>query len=104
MEGRKNFRRKRTKKQRRKSSLALGEGDIIETISEIKTRRWMTKQLLNKHKGSCAICGESVQRKGDGPLRATMDHIIPLSKGGQDILSNLQLACRACNEKKGDTL
>jgi hypothetical protein len=32
----------------------------------------------------------------------TIDHIVPLSKGGSDDLSNLRLLCRKHNSKKGD--
>jgi hypothetical protein len=29
-----------------------------------------------------------------------VDHILPVSRGGPDVLSNLALACRACNLRK----
>ena len=34
----------------------------------------------------------------------TLDHIIPRAASGDNRLSNLIPACRACNEKKGDTV
>lgn len=37
----------------------------------------------------------------NGYERLTLDHIIPLSKGGGDEDSNLQTMCLACNMKKG---
>ena len=33
-------------------------------------------------------------------FQATIDHIIPLSKGGATILDNVLLACRRCNTRK----
>mmetsp|Transcript_2261 Transcript_2261/g.4801 ORF Transcript_2261/g.4801 Transcript_2261/m.4801 type:complete len:98 (+) Transcript_2261:89-382(+) len=32
---------------------------------------------------------------------ATADHVIPLSRGGPDLPSNLVISCRPCNMKKG---
>ena len=32
----------------------------------------------------------------------TLDHVVPASKGGAAEYANLVLACRACNERKGD--
>lgn len=34
----------------------------------------------------------------------TIDHVIPLSRGGTNELSNLRPACRQCNMAKGDRL
>lgn len=36
------------------------------------------------------------------PAQATIDHKIPLSKGGANRLKNMVLACRECNWEKGD--
>jgi hypothetical protein len=51
--------------------------------------------LLEKWGRTCAYCG-----KTDVPLE--VEHIVPKSRGGTDRVSNLTIACRACNLKKGD--
>jgi 5-methylcytosine-specific restriction endonuclease McrA len=35
---------------------------------------------------------------------ATIDHIIPLSRGGQDTIDNMQLAHDGCNQLKADSM
>lgn len=37
-------------------------------------------------------------------LQITVDHIVPVSKGGKWELKNLQTACRLCNKKKGNKI
>lgn len=37
-------------------------------------------------------------------IRFTIDHIIPLSVGGSDEIDNLALACRNCNERRGNRI
>ena len=34
------------------------------------------------------------------PMSASLDHIVPLSRGGTHTLDNVQLAHLACNERK----
>ena len=55
----------------------------------------------------CGICGKPVDKtlKSPHPMSATVDHIIPLDKGGHPSdLSNLQLAHRSCNRQKSNKL
>lgn len=51
------------------------------------------KYQLQEGFGECIYCGE----KGE----TTFDHLIPLSKGGRDTISNQVPACRSCNSSKG---
>ena len=65
------------------------------------------KQKILKTQTICGICGQPVDFSFTfpHPLSATVDHIIPVSKGGHpSALENLQLAHRACNRQKSNKL
>lgn len=47
----------------------------------------------------CAYCGEPRNLK-----HMTVDHVIPLSKGGTNDEENLRCACKMCNRIKNDML
>ena len=66
-------------------------------------------KVIKRDKGICQICGKPVDYdsrsengKGMGKLYPTIDHIIPLSKGGAHTWENVQLAHLMCNSLKGD--
>jgi 5-methylcytosine-specific restriction endonuclease McrA len=54
----------------------------------------LTKALLVKQRGCCAICHTKA-----GPWH--LDHIMPLCLGGEDAAGNLQVLCATCNLRKG---
>lgn len=56
---------------------------------------------------TCGICGGSVdfELKPPHPMSPTIDHIIPIAKGGHPSdISNLQLAHWTCNRQKSDKI
>jgi 5-methylcytosine-specific restriction endonuclease McrA len=55
--------------------------------------------VFKKSDGRCGICGEPVDLD-----TFTIDHIVPLSKGGGHVFDNLQPAHKACNSRKGSKL
>ncbi len=48
----------------------------------------------------CQWCGGHLPRSRD----ATVDHVVPTSRGGSDDYGNLVLSCLPCNNQKGDAL
>jgi len=79
----------RLKQQTRRARIKSGfvETDItVEALS----------QLNKKQKGRCVYCHQE--------KKLTLDHVIPLSKGGRHMMSNVVLACLSCNSSKGARL
>ena len=55
---------------------------------------------------TCQICHHPTNRDADPlhPSAPTIDHIVPLSRGGQHTMTNVQLACYSCNSRKQDQM
>ena len=56
-----------------------------------RTNWWMIKL----QQGTCHYCGRNV-----GKSALTMDHVVPLSRGGKSKKGNIVAACKECNNKK----
>lgn len=75
--------------------------------NEAKSSYEKAKKIIYASQSNCAICGRSVDfdKKFPDPWSATVDHIIPVSKGGAPAsLENLQLAHLQCNRIKSNRL
>ncbi|AHJ28806.1 HNH endonuclease [Nodularia spumigena CS-584] len=69
-----------------------------------KTRRIpippsVRKYVFERDKYQCQSCGKTKLE-----TNLTIDHIIPLARGGQNDLSNLHTLCFTCNRQKTDNL
>jgi 5-methylcytosine-specific restriction endonuclease McrA len=56
--------------------------------------------LLEIQSNKCSCCNKSFS----GTLKYEIDHILPLSKGGNLTLENVQLLCKSCNCSKGNKM
>ncbi|HYD49427.1 MAG TPA: HNH endonuclease [Terriglobales bacterium] len=63
---------------------------------EIRRSPWW-KQRCSR--GVCHYCGESF-----APAELTMDHLVPLARGGRSNKGNLVPACKQCNTRKKSDL
>jgi 5-methylcytosine-specific restriction endonuclease McrA len=68
---------------------------------DIRTKRDLVAYLIKRDKGRCGICHKPVRAK-KGPMRPSVDHIIPLSVSRDHSLANLQLAHYRCNLSKNN--
>ena len=59
---------------------------------ELKHTPWWKNQL---HKGICYYCGQQFL-----PDQLSMDHIVPLARGGKSTKSNIVPSCLECNRNK----
>ena len=85
----------------------MGSNKRADRIGEHRTAYEKNRLIILKTQEICGICGGLVDKKikPPHPLSPTVDHIIPIAKGGNpSALENLQLAHRWCNRQKSDKL
>ena len=66
-------------------------------MSESRVTAQQKKAVAERAKGCCEYC-RSQARFAIQPF--SLEHILPLSKGGETTLDNLALACQGCNNHK----
>lgn len=77
----------------------LDEADIRrerEKARELRRSQWWKRRC---DKGRCYYCEQPTP-----PSELTMDHIVPVARGGRSTKSNVVPSCKACNTAKQQLL
>ena len=72
----------------------------------VRVEKFTLAQVIDRDGWVCGICGWPIDRNvpwPDGQSRS-IDHVIPISLGGDHVLSNVRLAHLGCNLRKGAKL
>ena len=81
---------------------------FVSTVTEEELRKEKQKARdlrqtqwwkLKCDEGKCYYCGTEVPSK-----ELTMDHIVPIIRGGKSTKNNVVSACKECNNKKKHSL
>lgn len=94
--------------------LRLQDEDYIKSLVSREEMMAFSRDYLSKEKELkgdlvCSYCGKphlEIEYEGmkiSPDKKATIDHIIPVSKGGERLdPKNIRVACEKCNNEKGD--
>jgi 5-methylcytosine-specific restriction endonuclease McrA len=63
-----------------------------ERARALRASAWWQRRL---QRGECAYCGGKFS-----PRSLTMDHIVPVARGGRSQKGNVVPSCKPCNSKK----
>ena len=75
-------------------------GVLIGKIKNMSRVPKVTKKnIWLRDGGQCQYCEKKISLSD-----ATVDHVVPKSKGGENNWENVTLACSKCNQKKGNKL
>lgn len=78
----------------------------MEVATKESTRRAIIFLVMHHaQNGRCLLCEGPMQAPSklmsEQPNRSTIEHVIPTSAGGRDVLSNMALSHRRCNTERG---
>lgn len=69
---------------------------------------WSRKAVLRRDRYTCAYCGTQIGDRRRGKVLTkqnfTVDHILPVSRGGKNSWGNTVCACPPCNQRKADRM
>lgn len=68
--------------------------------STLTVEEW--KEIVHTSKNICHLCGREISFKIGSPDRISLDHVLPMSRGGTNTKENVLPAHRACNRSRLD--
>ena len=68
----------------------------IRPTERVNWPKGLKQQLMRQQDNTCGYCGKRRTAK-----TLDIDHMIPAVRGGSNDISNLQVICRPCNQRKG---
>lgn len=74
--------------------------DHLSAVERGEVSDSLRYDIMNRDNFSCVICGASA----NVGARLHVDHIVPISKGGKSIPSNLRTLCERCNVGKSNKM
>ena len=78
--------------------------ELTQANRQRKSWHKAAKQQMFDKSRRCHWCGAEMSLHPLDKNFATIEHIIPLSRGGLDNRNNMALACMACNQKRGNNM
>ncbi|EKO3573771.1 HNH endonuclease [Vibrio metschnikovii] len=64
--------------------------------------KWVQRAVYFRDRGRCVLCDKDLSGTVNLENHTNYDHIVPLAKHGFNDVSNIQLLCRECNQRKKD--
>lgn len=94
----KDHKQAKRKRAREKRRLEYQDRRMTNDVEHAKVTRAMRYDVLRRDDFHCVRCGRG---REDG-VKLHVDHIVPVSRGGKSVMSNLQTLCEDCNCGKGN--
>ena len=69
-------------------------------LKRVSIPMWVQRAVLFRDRGMCVSCNKDLSGILSIGSIENFDHIVPLSKGGMNDITNIQLLCESCNKSK----
>ena len=97
-------------KRREKSKTEKGKENNVKRQQKRRAAKrgneaeiFSPKDVYERDNWTCYLCGEKINKsqKAPHPKSPSLDHVVPICKGGGHVLNNVKAAHLRCNQSKG---